>query len=112
MGRIEEEGFSIKKMEPRLTDRKLGYLDAKCRGDNPRGDWFTIKELESRVAQEIDFYSEIKPAALLTGWCLSTIVSTRAAGIPFVMVADSTWIREYYEEGLQAWSDLNDYFFL
>lgn len=111
-GMIEEEGFSIKKMEPRLTDGKLKYLDAKCRGDNPRGDWFTAEELEYRVAHEIDFYSEIKPAALLTGWCLSTIVSTRAANVPFVMVGDSTWIREYYEKGLQVWPDLNDYFFL
>ncbi len=109
---IEEEGFSLKRMAPRLTDKKLKYLDAKCRGDNLRGDWFTAKELESRVAKEIDFYSEIKPAALLSGWCLSTIVSTRAAKVPFVMVGDSTWIREYYEEGLQVWPDLNDYFFL
>lgn len=106
-GMIEEEGFSIKKMDPRLTDKKVKYLDAKCRGDNPRGDWFTAEELESRVAHEMDFYSEIKPAALLTGWCLSAIVSTRAANVPFVMVGDSTWIREYYEEGLQAWPDPN-----
>ena len=97
-GMIEEEGFSIKKMEPRLTDKKLKYLDDKCRGDNPRGDWFTTEELELRVANEIDFYSETKPAALLTGWCLSTIVSTRAANVPFVMVGDSTWIKEFYEE--------------
>lgn len=111
-GMIEEEGFSIKKMEPRLTDEKLKYLDAKCRGDNPRGDWFSAQELESRVANEMEFYTEIKPAALLTGWCLSTIVSTRAAGVPFVMVGDSTWIKEFYEADLQAWPDLNDYFFI
>jgi UDP:flavonoid glycosyltransferase YjiC (YdhE family) len=28
------------------------------------------------------------------------------------MVGNSTWIREYYEEGLLVWPDLNDYFFL
>ena len=111
-GMIEEEGFSVRKIEPRLTEEKLKYLDAKCRGDNLRDDWFTAEELESRVANEIAFYTEIKPAAVLTGWCLSTIVSTRAADVPFVMVGDSTWIKEFYKADLQAWPDLNDYFFL
>lgn len=111
-GMIEEEGFSIERMEPRLTERKLTYMDAKCRGDNQRGDWFSAEELELRVANEIGFYSKTKPAALLTGWCLSTIISTRAAGVPFVMVGDSTWIKEFYKADLQAWPDLNDYSFL
>jgi len=44
---------------------------------------FFVKKMESRVTNEITFYSETSPVALVTGWCLSKIVSTRAANVPF-----------------------------
>ncbi len=49
---------------------------------------------------------------MLTGWCLSVIISTRVAGIPFVNVLHSTTVREYYEAGLQSWPDRNDFGFV
>ena len=33
-----------------------------------------------RVENEIAFFKEVNPAAVLTGWCLSVTISTRAAG--------------------------------
>lgn len=110
---IEEEGFTIKKVEPRLTNKKLDRLRLVLSGEtlNTLG-YLSAKELEPRVKNEIRLFNEIKPAAVLTGWCLSVTISTRAAKIPFVNVLHSTSITEYYEAGLQSWPDRNNFPFL
>jgi len=110
---IEEEGFELKKMEPRLTREKLDRLRLVLSGEtlNTLG-YFSAKELAPRVENEIKFFNEVKPAAVLTGWCLSTTISTRAAKVPFVNVLHSTSITEYYEAGLQSWPDRNNFPFL
>jgi UDP:flavonoid glycosyltransferase YjiC (YdhE family) len=110
---IEEEGFELKKMEPRLTREKLDRLRLVLSGEtlNTVG-YLSRKELEPRVENEIKLFNEIQPAAVLTGWCLSVTISTRAAKVPFVNVLHSTSITEYYEAGLQSWPDRSDFPFL
>jgi UDP:flavonoid glycosyltransferase YjiC (YdhE family) len=110
---IEEEGFELKKMEPRLTREKLDRLRLVLSGEtlNTVG-YLSRKELEPRVENEIKFFNDIQPAAVLTGWCLSVTISTRAAKVPFVNVLHSTSIKEYYEAGLQSWPDRSDFPFL
>lgn len=103
---IEQEGFKLIKMEPRLTEKKLKKLKVILRGDtlNTVG-YLSYKELVPRVAAEIKLFNRINPAAVLTGWCLSTTISARAAQIPFINVLHSTSIKEYYEQGLQTYPD-------
>ena len=103
---IEGAGFALKKMEPRLTPQKLAQLRVVLSGEtwNTVG-YFSADELAPRVAREIALFEEIRPAAVLTGWCLSVTLSTRAAGVPFVNVLHSTSISEWYEAGLQPWPD-------
>ncbi len=107
---IEEENFELIKMEPRLTKKKLDRLKIVLSGEtfNTVG-YFSTKELMPRVENEIKLFEEIKPTAVLTGWCLSVTVSTRAAKVPFVNVLHSTSIQEYYRAGLQTWPDRLDY---
>ncbi len=105
-GLIEEAGFALKRMEPRLTPQKLERLRVVLSGEtlNTVG-YFSASELAPRVENEIALFREIKPAAVLTGWCLSVALSTRVAKVPFVNVLHSTSISEYYEAGLQTWMD-------
>lgn len=107
---IEEEGFPLRKMEPRLTEEKLKHLRVVLSGEtwNTVG-YFNSRELEPRVENEIEYFNEISPAAVLTGWCLSIPISTRAASVPFVNVLHSTSVQEYYRAGLQTWPDRLDY---
>ena len=107
---IEDEGFRLERMEPRLTPEKLARLRVVLSGEtlNTVG-YLSAKELTPRVENEISFFREVKPAAVLTGWCLSVALSTRAAGVPFVNVLHSTTVREYYEAGLQSWPDRSDF---
>ena len=110
---IEEEGFSLSKMEPRLTEKKLRRLRKVLSGQtlNTLG-YLTAKELRTRVPTEVSFFEEVKPAAVLTGWCLSVTISARAAKVPFVNVLHSTSVTEYYEAGLQSWPDRNSFRFV
>jgi len=103
---IEEEGFTLKKMEPRLTEKQLHHVRKALSGEtlNTVG-YFTAKEMEPRVENEIRFFKEIKPACVLTGWCQSVMISARTARVPFINVLHSTSITEYYEAGLQTWPD-------
>jgi UDP:flavonoid glycosyltransferase YjiC (YdhE family) len=107
---IEDERFPLTKMEPRLSQKKLDRLRVVLSGEtlNTVG-YFSAKELVPRVENEIAFLNEIRPAAVLTGWCLSTLLSARAAGVPLVNVLHSTSVREYYEAGLQSWPDRTDF---
>jgi UDP:flavonoid glycosyltransferase YjiC (YdhE family) len=110
---IEEEGFTLKKMEPRLTEKQLHHVRKALSGEtlNTVG-YFKAKEMKPRVENEIKFFGETKPACVLTGWCQSVLVSTRAAGVPFINVLHSTSITEYYQAGLQTLPDRRDYSFL
>ena len=107
---IENEGFELHKMSPRLSEKQINRISKVLNGEtlNTVG-YFNYCELVPRVENEIAFFNEIKPAAVLTGWCLSVPMSARAAGIPFVNVLHSTSIKEYYQAGLQTWPDRLSY---
>jgi UDP:flavonoid glycosyltransferase YjiC (YdhE family) len=110
---IEEEGFTLKKMGPRLTEQQLLHVRKALSGEtlNTVG-YFTAEEMEPRIENEIRFFKEIKPACVLTGWCQSAMISTRVAEVPFINVLHSTSITEYYEAGLQTWPDRRNFFLL
>jgi UDP:flavonoid glycosyltransferase YjiC (YdhE family) len=110
---IEAEGFHLERMSPRLGQEELARLRVVLSGEtlNTVG-YLSAKQLAVRVPNEIGFFQEVKPAAVLTGWCLSVTISARAAAIPFVNVLHSTSVREYYEAGLQSWPDRSNFAFV
>jgi UDP:flavonoid glycosyltransferase YjiC (YdhE family) len=110
---IEEASFELKKMEPRLSSKDLARLRVVLSGEtlNTVG-YLTEEELRLRVPNEIKLFKQVKPAAVLTGWCLSVTISTRVARVPFVNGLHSTSITEYYKAGLQTWPDRLDFPFL
>jgi UDP:flavonoid glycosyltransferase YjiC (YdhE family) len=107
---IEDEGFPLTKLEPRLTREQLERLRIVLSGEtlNTVG-YLSRRALEVRVPREMVFFEAEHPAAVLTGWCLSVTISARAAKIPFVNVLHSTSVREYYEAGLQSWPDRTNF---
>jgi hypothetical protein len=110
---IEDEGFTLKRMEPRLTEEQLQHVRKALSGEtlNTVG-YFSTEEMAPRVENEIKLFQETNPACVLTGWCQSIFISTRAAKVPFVDVLHSTSITEYYEAGLQSWPDRRNYIWL
>ncbi|UCG58289.1 MAG: hypothetical protein JSU70_02050 [Phycisphaerales bacterium] len=110
---IEQEGFALKRMEPRMTEKKLQQVRKVLSGEtlNTVG-YLTAKEMEPRVENELQFFKEIEPACVLTGWCQSVMISTRVARVPFINVLHSTSVTEYYQAGLQTLPDRRDYAFI
>ncbi len=107
---IEDEGFNLIRMEPRLTEKQLQHVKKALNGEtlNTVG-YFSAGEMTPRVENEIKLFKEINPACVLTGWCQSIFISTRIAKVPFINVLHSTSITEYYEAGLQSWPDRRNY---
>ena len=110
---IEEEGFPLKKMEPRLTEEQLQHVRKALSGEtlNTVG-YFTAKQMEPRIESELALFKETVPVCVLTGWCQSAMISARVGRIPFVNVLHSTSITEYYQAGLQTWPDRTNFAFL
>ena len=110
---IEDEGFNLKRMKPRLTEKQLQHVRKALSGEtlNTVG-YFSAEEMAPRVENEIKLFKEINPASVLTGWCQSILISTRAAGVPFINVLHSTSITEYYQAGLQSWPDRRNFHWL
>lgn len=104
---IEEAGFPLRTLEPRLTEEKTRHLLEIDRMEK-RGDFYTEEELRARVSSEISAFEELKPEAVVTGFNLSVVISARAAGVPLVWEIAAAGVRPYYEAGLSTWPDAFD----
>ncbi len=95
---IEEEGFPLKRMEPRLTVEKIQLIAAVDRGEKFTPA-FSLKELTARIVNEVNYLKELKPAAVITGSYLTIPVTCRILGIPLVWVIQSTWLEDFFAHG-------------
>lgn len=110
---IKSEGFKIRRLQPEITPEKLEELKRYLNGDAINTlAYFSKEEIELRVASEIEYLSEYRPDAVVTGWNLTTGISARYLGIHFVNVLHSTSVREYYLAGLQSYPDYMDNWFI
>ena len=73
---IEEEGFTLRRSELRLTGKQFHHVRKALSGEtlNTVG-YFIAKEMEPRIENEIKFFEEIQPACVLTGWCQSIMIT-------------------------------------
>lgn len=71
-------------------------------------DPFPAPVLRRRVESEMALYRERKPAAVVIGFTLSTLLSTRAAGVPLVYVMPFPLTRPFLEADLATWPDAFD----
>ncbi len=105
---IEQAGFKFHRMEPWLTPQKIEHLWKVDRMES-FADPFTESELHQRVEGELALYRDLKPAAVVIGFTLSTVISARAARIPLVYVIPFPLTRPYLDANLAAWPDEYDY---
>jgi UDP:flavonoid glycosyltransferase YjiC (YdhE family) len=90
---IDDAGFTVHRLEPRLTPAKVKHLYEVDRGEKI-GVMFTEAETEARVQSELALYREVSPTAVVTGWNLTVPLSARIAHVPLVWVIQSTWLPE------------------
>jgi len=95
---IEEEGFALKKMEPRLTPEKIEFIGKVDKGEVFKPA-FTLEETRIRIDHELELLKELKPAAVLTGSYPTIPVSCQIAHVPLVWAIQSTWLKEFFSTG-------------
>lgn len=95
---IEEEGFALKKMEPRLTQEKIEYLYKVDKGEK-FGSGFTKDETIVRVENEKAYLEELQPTAVLTGSYVTIPLTCQIMKIPLVWTMQSTWLEDFFTHG-------------
>jgi UDP:flavonoid glycosyltransferase YjiC (YdhE family) len=96
---IEDEGFELIKMSPRLTDEKIEHLYKVDKGEK-LGYMFTVAEIREKLAEEIRVLNELKPVAIVTGFYLTVSLSARITRTPLVYVIQSTWLPQFFKSGM------------
>ncbi len=107
-GLIEEAGFPLIPMHPRLTRKKIERLYRIIRWELIKHP-FAVDHLTARVKGELAWFRALRPVAVVTGLCLSMPISCRVAGIPLVWVAQSTSLLHYWRSNLATWPDFLDF---
>ena len=92
---IEEEGFPLKRLEPRLTPEKIEHI-GKVDTAEEFSPAFSKQELIEMIDSEIAFFKEVGPTAVITGSYVTVPVTCRVLHIPLVWVIQSTWLEEFF----------------
>lgn len=103
---IEREGFTVERLAPQMdaaSEQRFWDVDRGAK----LGGIFSDEDLETRVRSELELYERVSPVAIVTGFCLSTSISARAAGIPLVWISQTTWLPEY-ARAFAEWPDAFD----
>ena len=95
---IEKHGFSLTRMEPRLTKEKIEHIAKVDRGEK-FAPAFTDSEMIQRVNNEIACLKELKPVAVVTGSYLTIPITCRVLKTPLVWVIQSTWLPDFFRHG-------------
>jgi len=82
---IEEEGFPLKKMEPRLTEEQIQHIAEVDRGEN-FSPALPQKELIEKIENEVEYFKGLKPTAVVTGSYMTISVTCRILHIPLVVL--------------------------
>ena len=85
---LEESGFRLTRLEPRLTPQTIQKLYAFDHG-RWIGAPYSFDAVRQMVLGELELFKRIKPAAVVTGTHPSNCISCPAAQIPLVCIVQS-----------------------
>jgi len=95
---IENHGFSLTRLEPRLTKEKIEFIAKVDRGEK-FAPAFTGKEMIQRVENELVCLKRLRPVAVVTGSYVTIPVTCRVLQIPLVWVIQTTWLPDFFCHG-------------
>lgn len=95
---IEDQGFPLKRIEPRITDEKIAHIYA-VNDEEKLAPIYSKRELVEKVEGDIAYLKELKPTAVITGSYLSMPVACKVVGIPLAWTIQSTWLKDFFAAG-------------
>lgn len=98
---LEQAGESVTLLEPHLDDaRSAAYLRDLVQIGRPGVRLQPPDEVRRSVAAEVEFFRAIGARAVVTGFTLTTYLSSRVAGIPLVTSHGGSYVPPVFERGL------------
>jgi UDP:flavonoid glycosyltransferase YjiC (YdhE family) len=104
---IEEAGFPLKRLEPRLTPEKIEFIGKVDKGEK-FAPAFSQREIMAMIDHEVEYLREINPVAVVTGTYLTIPVTCRILKIPLVWVIQSTWLEDFFTKGAGVTDELKN----
>jgi hypothetical protein len=95
---IEENGFVVEKLNPRITQEKIERVYKLDKGE-AIGAAFSAAECIEKIEGELAFIEKIKPVAIVTGSYVTIPVTAKVAGVPLVWIVQSTWLEGFFKHG-------------
>ncbi len=95
---IEDLGFPLTRVEPRLTEEKIAHLMA-VNDEEKFAAVYSKKEMIAKVNGDIAALKTLLPAAVVTGSYLSMPLACRLQNIPLVWAVQSTWLPSFFASG-------------
>ena len=95
---IEENGFVVEKLNPRITQEKIERTYKLDKGE-AIGAAFSAAECIKKIEGELAFIKKIKPVAIVTGSYVTIPVTAKVAGVPLVWIVQSTWLEGFFKHG-------------
>jgi len=86
---IQNEGFRLVRLEPRLTPEKIEYLYKVDQGARI-GTFFSLEETRARIENEVTLMRKLQPLAAVTGFNTTVTISSRVSRVPLVWLTQST----------------------
>lgn len=95
---IEEQGFPLKRLEPRYTQEMIERLGKVDKGEK-FAPALSQKEMIAMIDNEVAYLRELDPVAVVTGSYMTIPVTCRILKIPLVWVVQSTWLEDFFAQG-------------
>lgn len=96
---VEEEGFTLHRLQPIEDDQKIQHLWKVDRGETFKQPW-TIQELNQRIQAETALIDQLKPSFAFLGSVLTFSMSCKIKQVLLFNVIPLALSRPYLEAGL------------
>lgn len=98
---FRDAGVPYDLLPPRMTDERCARFLGQIPGVGTRvGSCFTVEELRAYARAEHDYFRAHGARAVVTGFTLSALLSSRLAGIPLVTEHGGSYMPPMAERGL------------
>jgi UDP:flavonoid glycosyltransferase YjiC (YdhE family) len=98
---LHEEGEEVDRLEPALSSERCARFVAEVpgMGGRPKGP-FSVEELRAMAAAEARYLGAQRAEAVVTGFTLSALLSSRVAKIPLITEHAGSFVPPMMEAGL------------
>lgn len=106
---IEDLGFPLTRVEPRMSDQKIAHLMA-VNDEEKFAPVYSKREMIAKVQGDMEALKALQPVAVVTGSYLSMPLSCRLLNIPLVWAVQSTWLPSFFASGAGITDDFKPRF--